>query len=394
MADKQISAELRVGVTGRESITGLADDLDDVSKVLTGELSKSAQSAAARLRELAEQDAAISAFLQLQTEARDAGRALKAAETEAANYGRQITAMGPPTAQEAAAQQRLQAGVDAARAALSQQEQALSGAQTALQRFGVSGQNARDAQQRLRQEVAGVREAIQDLVPAYQGAATGASNAGETMVRTHRQIGDGVESISQQLARLQSFYAALQGFQGLKTMASDLAETADQVNNLQGRIKLVTGEGENFTRAWQGVTEVALRTHSALEETGVLFTRLAQAGKDAGLSTAQASAQSLALTETINQAIQLSGASAQASSAAITQLVQGLQGALCEAMNSIRSWNKVRVWRVLWLTDWVSRLVNCARWQKLVCSPATQSSRRCKGRARHWRQSSPSCHPQ
>ena len=326
MADKQVSAELRVGVTGRESITGLADDLDDVSKVLTGELSNSAQSAAARLRELAEQDAAISAFLQLQTEARDAGRALKAAETEAANYGRQITAMGPPTAQEAAAQQRLQAGVDAARAALSQQEQALSGAQTALQRFGVSGQNARDAQQRLRQEVAGVREAIQDLVPAYQGAATGASNAGETMVRTHRQIGDGVESISQQLARLQSFYAALQGFQGLKTMASDLAETADQVNNLQGRIKLVTGEGENFTRAWQGVTEVALRTHSALEETGVLFTRLAQAGKDAGLSTAQASAQSLALTETINQAIQLSGASAQASSAAITQLVQGLQG--------------------------------------------------------------------
>ncbi|MBD9405395.1 tape measure protein [Acidovorax sp. ACV02] len=326
MADKQVSAELRVGVTGRESITGLADDLDDVSKVLTGELSKSAQSAAARLRELAEQDAAISAFLQLQTEARDAGRALKAAETEAANYGRQIAAMGPPTAQEVAAQQRLQAGVDAARVALSQQEQALSGAQTALQRFGVSGQNARDAQQRLRQEVAGVREAIQDLVPAYQGAATGASNAGETMVRTHRQIGDGVESISQQLARLQSFYAALQGFQGLKTMASDLAETADQVNNLQARLKLVTGEGDNFTRSWNEVTQVALRTHSALEETGVLFTRLAQAGKDAGLSTVAASTQALALTETINQTIQLSGASAQASSAAITQLVQGLQG--------------------------------------------------------------------
>lgn len=328
MADKQVSAELRVGVTGRESITGLADDLDDVSKVLTGELSKSAQSAAARLRELAEQDAAISAFLQLQTEARDAGRALKAAETEAANYGRQIAAMGPPTAQEAAAQQRLQAGVDAARAALGQQEQALSGAQAALQRFGVSGQNARDAQQRLRQEVAGVRDAIQDLVPAYQGAATGASNAGETMVRTHRQIGDGVESISQQLARLQSFYAALQGFQGLKTMASDLAETADQVNNLQGRLKLVTGEGDNFTRSWNEVTQVALRTHSALEETGVLFTRLAQAGKDAGLSTVAASTQSLALTETINQAIQITSSSAQAPSSA---------GCWCRVMSSTGS---------------------------------------------------------
>ncbi|WP_306553392.1 tape measure protein [Acidovorax sp.] len=171
-----------------------------------------------------------------------------------------------------------------------------------------------------------MREAVQDLSPAYQRAATGAANAGATMVRTHRQIGDGVESISQQLDRLQKFYVSLQGIQGLKTMALDLAATADQVNNLQGRMKLVTGEGDNFIRSWEGVTQVALRTHSALEETGVLFTRLAQAGKEAGLNTAQAAEQSLALSETINQSIQLSGASAQASAAAITQLVQGLQG--------------------------------------------------------------------
>ncbi len=326
MADRQISTELKVGVTGRESITGLADDLDDVAKVLTGDLAKSAQGAAARLRELADQDQAITAFLELQNKARDAGRALKAAENEAANYGRQITAMGPPTAQEAAAQQRLQTAVDTARVAFTQEGEAVARAQASLQQFGVSGQNARDAQQRLRQEVTAVRDAVQDLAPAHQQAATGAANAGASMTRTHRQIGEGVESISQQLARLQSFYVALQGIQGFKAMALDLAATADQVNNLQGRIKLVTGENENFAKSWQGVTEVALRTHSALEETGVLFTRLTQAGKDAGLNTAAATKQSLALTETINQAIQLSGASAQASSAAITQLVQGLQG--------------------------------------------------------------------
>lgn len=94
---------------GRESIIVLANDLDEVSKVLSGELAPQAQSAAARLRELATQDAAITGFNRLQAEVRDAGRALKAAETEAANYGRQISAMGPPTAQEAAALQRLQA---------------------------------------------------------------------------------------------------------------------------------------------------------------------------------------------------------------------------------------------------------------------------------------------
>ncbi|MBC7215688.1 MAG: tape measure protein [Burkholderiaceae bacterium] len=325
MADKQVTYEIRTDVQGRESIIGLANDLDEVSKVLSGELAPQAQSAAARLRELAKQDAAISGFNRLQAEVRDAGRALKAAETEAANYGKQISAMGPPTAQEAAALQRLQAAAEGARATFTAQQQALASSQAELQRYGISAQNTAAAQQRLRQEVAQVRESVQGLVPAYQNAAAGAKNAGNAMDDTHRKIGSGVESISQQLARLQSFYAGFVGISGLKSMAEDLAATADQVNNLQSRIKLVTGEGENFRQTWQGVTEVALRTHGALQETGDLFTRLAQAGKDAGLSTAAASAQALALTETIGQTIALSGASAEASSAAITQLVQGLQ---------------------------------------------------------------------
>lgn len=94
---------------------------------------------------------------------------------------------------------------------------------------------------------------------------------------------------------------------------------------------------DNFANAWQGVTGVALRTHSALEETGVLFTRLVQAGKDAGMSTAAATEQSLALTETINQAIQLSDASAGASSAAITTAcARPSRAACCAATNSIQ----------------------------------------------------------
>lgn len=78
VADKQVTYEIRTDVQGRESITGLADDLDEVSKVLSGELAPQTQSAAARLRELAKQDAAITAFSKLQAEVRDAGRLLPA----------------------------------------------------------------------------------------------------------------------------------------------------------------------------------------------------------------------------------------------------------------------------------------------------------------------------
>lgn len=326
MATKQVNYEIRAGVTGRESITGLADDLEDVAKVLEGELSQQAKAAATQLRELATQDAAITAFNRLQSEARDAGRALKAAETEAANYAKQIAAAGPPTAQETANLQRLRTAADGARATFDQQKQALSGAQAELQRYGIAGQNAQAAQQRLRQEVAQVRDSVKAIAPAYEGAAAGAQNAGGSMNRTHRQIGDGVESISGQLRRLQGIYAAFQGLQGMKSVIGDLTDTADAYNNLQGRIRLATGEGEAFNSAFAEVTEISLRTNSSLEQTGQLFAKLTEAGKSAGLSAQQAISQALGLTETINQAIQLSGGSADSARAAVTQLVQGLQG--------------------------------------------------------------------
>lgn len=334
---KEIGIVIKASTEGEKSITDLAQDLENVAKVAEGDLQQAARAAAAQLRQLGEQDAAISTFLRLQQGVAASTKAMNSAASEAANYARQIAQAGPATAQEAAALQRLETAAEGARVELSRQTDELAAAQAALQRFGIAGKNAVAAQQRIREEVALVRTAVDGIAPAYQRAATGAEAAGTSMVRTHRQIGDGVESISQQLGRLQGFVAGLAGLQGLKSMATDLAQTADQVNNLQARLKLVTGEGKAFSDAWAGVQDVALRTNSALEETATLFSRLAQAGKDAGQSSADATTNALALTETINQAIQLSGASAQASSAAITQLVQGLQGGVLrgDEFNSI-----------------------------------------------------------
>ena len=146
-----------------------------------------------------------------------------------------------------------------------------------------------------------------------------------------------MQSISTQLdtARQQ-----LLGFLGIQLGAGavkDVIGLADAYKNLQSRIGLVTGEGEHLARTMDDVQAVALRTHSALESTGVLFTRLAQAGKDAGLGLEQATAQSLALTESINQAVAISGAGVAASDAAITQLIQGLQSGVLrgEEFNSV-----------------------------------------------------------
>ena len=107
--NQKIAIEIAAEVSGERSIEQLASELDDLAKIANGDLQSAAKAAAARLRELGEQDAAIASFLALQREAGASQRALLAASNEAANYAAQIARAGPPTAQEAAALQRLEA---------------------------------------------------------------------------------------------------------------------------------------------------------------------------------------------------------------------------------------------------------------------------------------------
>lgn len=148
-----------------------------------------------------------------------------------------------------------------------------------------------------------------------------ADTASQGYTATSAKLRDGMDSISSQLAFLTKAWAAYTGAVQFAGMIKDAYATADAYNNLQARIKLVTGEGAGFVTAFEGITEVAKRTSTSLESTGTLFTKLAAAGKEMGYGQEKA----LQLTETINQAVQLSGSSAQASEAALTQLIQSLQ---------------------------------------------------------------------
>lgn len=127
----------------------------------------------------------------------------------------------------------------------------------------------------------------------------------------------GVDGVSESFSVLQGILASV----GIALSISQIAAAADAYKNLEARIKLVTGEGNAFKSAFEGVEKIALATNTSLEATGELFAKIYAVGKTMGIGQAE----SLKITETINQAIQLSGASAGASEAAVTQLIQGLQ---------------------------------------------------------------------
>ncbi|WP_228274526.1 tape measure protein [Acinetobacter towneri] len=131
------------------------------------------------------------------------------------------------------------------------------------------------------------------------------------------------KGVSSELQGLKTGFNALTGALaalGIGVTASEIAQTADAYKNLSGRISIAIGEHGNLEKAMDDVKNVAIATNSNLEATGELYARLTKIGQEMKWPQEQA----LALTETINKAIQVGGGSAASNEAAITQLNQAL----------------------------------------------------------------------
>jgi len=105
----------------------------------------------------------------------------------------------------------------------------------------------------------------------------------------------------------------------------ELVRLADTYTNLQNRLRLVTSDTANLARVTDELFGIANRTRSSYEGTAELYARVGLAAKDLGRSQEEL----LQFTESLNQAVILSGASAAEAEAGIIQLSQGLaSGAL------------------------------------------------------------------
>ena len=102
--------------------------------------------------------------------------------------------------------------------------------------------------------------------------------------------------------------------------AIKVIQQADALETLNARIRLVTSSSEEYAAVQERLFDLANRTRASLPETIDLYTRIAQSTKDAKVGQETL----LSVVETINQAVQLSGASAASANAALVQLGQGL----------------------------------------------------------------------
>ena len=129
----------------------------------------------------------------------------------------------------------------------------------------------------------------------------------------------GVESISKQLERLQRLGAVGLGLHLFSGGIAGLARTADEFNNYQSRITLVSKSNQEASRTFRQLMTVANDTGQLFGATAELYTRVYRAMGDRANSQ-----ELLQFTKTINQSMVVSGANAQEASAAIIQLSQGM----------------------------------------------------------------------
>ncbi|MBT9486809.1 MAG: tape measure protein [Rubrivivax sp.] len=214
----------------------------------------------------------------------------------------------------------LNAGADKATRSTVEYQAALRAANTAIAQSRAA---LREKTAALATAAASTRAAVAaeaDHVAAIQRTAAAARASAATQAAAGATVRGELDKIGAALNTVQTLAGAALGGTLLTSAARDVADAADAFNNLGARVRLATGDSADFQSTFAQVFEIAQRTGVAVDDVGALFVKLAQAGRELNLTNRDA----LALTESITQALQLSGASASEAASGVQQFAQAL----------------------------------------------------------------------
>lgn len=147
-----------------------------------------------------------------------------------------------------------------------------------------------------------------EIIVSENGSRTVKRNI-EDVGKAGRQAGEGTDLLKR----------ALGGLAAAGALAF-LRQTVDTYSQMISRLRLVTTSTTNLTAVNDRLFLSANRTRSSYEETVQLYAKLAQGAKALGVGQEDL----LGITETVNQAIQVSGASATEAAGGLRQLGQAI----------------------------------------------------------------------
>lgn len=134
--------------------------------------------------------------------------------------------------------------------------------------------------------------------------------------RRLEEIGDVAERSVRGLRLLQNALFVLGAAGGIAA----LVRLVDTLTNFENRIRLVTDSTRELNVVQAELFAIAIRSRGQFESTAEIYTRTALAVRELGISQRE----TLNFTESLNQAVILSGANVREANAALIQLAQGL----------------------------------------------------------------------
>lgn len=144
----------------------------------------------------------------------------------------------------------------------------------------------------------------------------------QALIGATNQSRAAVKKLDGEFRTLENSVKGALSFVGIGLGASEIIKLADSYGQMTGKLKLATQYSGDYAETQQLLRDSARSTRSELGGTVQLYTTLIPALKGIGLGAKE----SVGLITTINQAIGLSGASAEAAEAALVQLGQGFAG--------------------------------------------------------------------
>ncbi|SUC00045.1 tail length tape measure protein [Proteus vulgaris] len=141
------------------------------------------------------------------------------------------------------------------------------------------------------------------------------------------------ERMVSQTAKSSALFARFASVTASALFIHQVINYADSWTELQNRLKLVTESSVELNKATQAVYDIAQRTYQSLDATAQVYQRFADNADRLGLSQQKVAE----LTETVSKAVAISGASATAAQAALTQFGQALASGQLrgEELNSV-----------------------------------------------------------
>lgn len=179
----------------------------------------------------------------------------------------------------------------------------------------------------------GLKRALNSAQQSLGELATSAKTAGDKAARGMAEVKAGMSAFSDQVSIVKTQLLAFLSISWAAGKVQEIVQVADAWNMMGARLKLATAGQNEFVTAQKALFDIAQRIGVPIAEVTTLYGKLQQAVRMLGGEQKDA----LSITESISQALRLSGASATEAQSSLLQFGQALASGVLrgEEFNSV-----------------------------------------------------------